>query len=403
MAITRRAWFVRGLLALSILLQLLASSAAVEGVWDLIKIGTPIIVPSVLAAPMLAAACYIVALTASIGRPEQTAWRMYAVVTGEAAAAAVLMWGVARGGLALAEAGPLPRNEWGREFELLGTYLSEGLSVLLTPIPVMIAGIHAVRYPDRTHGLPGYVVATALVCGAGSVAASVVYFKQFEARHQPDVLVRQLVGDGLMRPHARVYLTHMTALEREPARPALIEALKASDPEGQVAAASVLGVTEADPGFVAVRLARLLETIGLEPAEGSQRPLATEAARVLASMGPDAAPAVPALMDRIRRPPADVSEESVVVSAVRALQQIGEPARTSVPLLLLQVLEGTSPFVQEVAARTVDLLDPALARRCTGSSTLQEATREAAHRRERIVLTPGCADIPPDLPTSRER
>jgi HEAT repeat protein len=230
-----------------------------------------------------------------------------------------------------------------------------------------------------------------------------MYSKQFEARHQPDVLVRQLVGDGLMRPHARAYLTHVTALEREPARPALIEALTASDPEGQVAAASVLGVTEADPGFVAVRLARLLGTIGLEPAEGSQRPLATEAARVLASMGPDAAPAVPALMDRIRRPPANVSEESVVVSAIRALEQIGEPARLSVPLLVLQVLEGTNPFVQEVAAGTVDSLDPALARRCTGSASLQEATREAARRRERVVLTPGCADIPPDPPTSRER
>jgi hypothetical protein len=72
-------------------------------------------------------------------------------------------------------------------------------------------------------------------------------------------------------------------------------------------------------------------------------------------------------------------------------------------LLLLQVVGGTDSFVQEVAAGTVDLLDPDVVRLCIGSSTLQEATREAARRRERIVLNPGCTDIPPNLPTSQVR
>lgn len=387
-------WFGRWSLRVVLLLQLVLTGFALEAVRSLIDYGTEI-APRDIALSMIVAACYAVALVASFGRADQMAWRMCVLMGCQVTAAAFLL---IRGlmGDSFAGAGPLPRSEWGSGLVLGVIRLYQGLSLLLTPVPMVIAAIQAGRSPEPAHRVPLHVVAALVVAGASLGVVLPWYTTRFEARHQPDVLVRQLLEDPRMRSYARTALINMSAADREKARPALIQALNQPVPEVQLAAASVLAVTEADTAFVVARLIDLLDTsFQQRDFAGTRTPPSAEAAQVLATMGPKAAPAVPALMERIRRPPTNGPERVVVVAAVRALGRIGGPAKSAVPLLLVQVREGNDSFVQEQAAFAVDQLDPVLARRCTGTAlTLAEATRQAATlRRERVPLKADCTEI----------
>jgi hypothetical protein len=386
-------WFGRWSLRVVLLLQLVLTGFALETVRSLIDYGTQI-APRDIALSMIVAACHAVALVASFGRADQMAWRMYVLMGCQVTAAFLLIWGLM--GDSFAGAGPLPRSEWGSGLVLGMIRLSQGLSLLLTPVPMVIAAIHAARSPEPAHRVPMHVVAALVVAGASLGVVLPWYTTRFEARHQPDVLVRQLLADPRMRSYARTALINMSAAERDKARPALIQALNRPDPEVQLAAASVLAVTEADTALVVARLIDLLDTpFQQRDFAGTRTPPSAEAAQVLATMGPKAAPAVPALMERIRQPPTNGPERVVVVAAVRALGRIGGPAKSAVPLLLVQVREGNNSFVQEQAAFAVDQLDPVLARRCTGTAlTLAEATRQAATlRREPVPLKAECAEI----------
>ncbi len=157
---------------------------------------------------------------------------------------------------------------------------------------MVIAAIQAAQSPEPAHRVPVHVVAALVVAGASLGIVLPWYTTRFEARHQPDVLVRQLLEDPRMRSYARTALINMSAAEREKARPALIQALNQPGLEVQLAAASVLAVTEADTAFVVARLIDLLDTPFQQRDFAGIWPPSVEAAQVLATMGPKAAPAV---------------------------------------------------------------------------------------------------------------
>jgi hypothetical protein len=404
----RPGWLGTAVLGLFALLQAVASGQAAGDVWRLITFGA-VVLPSLLAAPLLATACYIVALTATVGRAGHLLWRMYGLVAAESIAAVALLWGWASGGFAAAGSGPLPRNvldQWGGgNTALLQISIGEGVSLLLTPVLVIIAVVRIGRHADtwpatrqesrRSRALPLHVIGTACFVGTGAVVPSGLYYGDFESRHQPEVLVRELVEDREMRARARAYLIQMTLTDRARASPALLEALRQSKPEGQVAAASVLVATEADPTFVITHLADLLASLLDDTADQDRWRAVADGADLLASLGPRAAPAVPALVDHVRRPSADPSEQNALLSVIRALASVGEPAANAAPLLVEHARGSLEYRVRLAAAIAVDRVDPGFGKRCTTSSTFNQAFYQVGPQGQ-VSLRPECTQSPPE-------
>lgn len=391
----------RWLLSFVLLLQVALSGLALETVRWLIAYGTQI-APRELAVSMIIAACLAVALVASIGRAETLVWRMGAVVICQMTAASVWLWAVVTSDR-LAGIAPLPPNEiYGSQMVLAEILGAQALSVLLTPLPIVIAGVHVARRPRAAPRVPVHVAA-ALFAAAASIAIILPqYTSGFEARRQPEELARLLLEDrrGHVQLWARDALIRLPKAEQEKVRPTLLKALDHPSPTVQLKAASVLKETEADASVVMARLISLLDT-PIEPTHIAgvgkpHMPPSYAAAQMLGTMGPKAAPAVPALMDLIRLLPGkNYAEQLLIAAAATALGQIGEPARAAAPLLLVHVSEWRNSTLRDQIAAAVDRLDPALAQRCTDNgSTMVEALNKAKFSGGRVTLRAGCVEMP---------
>lgn len=389
----------RWLLSLVLLLQVALSSLALETVRGLIAYGTQI-APRELAVSMIIAACFAVALVASFGRAETLVWRMGAVAVCQMTAASVWLWaGLA--GDSLAGAASLPPNEiYGREWVLsTGIRVPRALSVLLTPLPIVIAAVQVARRPRAAPRVPVHVAAALFAAAASLAIILPQYTTGIEARRQPEGLVRLLLEDRreAVREWARAALIQLPKAEQEKVRPTLLKALDHPSPAVQLQAASVLKETEADASLVIARLVDLLDT-PIEPTHiaGVGMPPSFAAAQMLGAMGPKAAPAVPALMELLRLLPGkNYAERDLIAAAATALGQIGDPAKAAAPLLLVYVSEWGNPDLRYKIAAAVDRLDPALARRCTDNgSTMVEASNKAMFSGGRVTLKAECVEMP---------
>lgn len=381
---------LRGLLSRGVvLLEAFFALSAASTIHHLADYGADI-VPAVVVRAVVVLLGSGIALRASFGSDATAGWRFCVFVLCQ-----VAVIGAATGVVGppwpadefVVAGSVLPPNEiYGSRFVISTTrfafVLAAALAFLSVPVELWRLGASrdAVTLRPVPFGLGVWIAAAALATGV--VAKR--YTASFTARQRPEAKVEMLfvpVRDIRQRWRAAEILAALPQGEQEAVHAALVAGLSRGEPCEQAWAAYVLIAQGRDDGAAMIRLREILRT-----------PQARCATMVLNRVAPQAAPALPELLDLVRAPVRDMNDNLRLADVAYLLGQIGSPAAAAVPRLFALVRDERHAQVRYAAAGAIDRIEPAYAARCVvDATTVLEALEDTAPSGRPLAVRAECA------------